>query len=496
MRVVAIWLLVMLLVPVLPATGAQAHPLAGTLTVTDCSSDANFNSALASALPGDTITFNCGGPATIPVSSTKTINKSITVNAYNGGNPVVFSAAAARRVFSITVGSAVNLNYMTIRDGKVTGEYGAGIFNNGNLTLNNVTVRDNSSNTGGAGVFSRGALTVLSSSVFSNTYDGIYSQTGSLVVQNSEFTNNTGSGVNIGDGNAAISGSTFKANMLNMSVNNGIVNVTTSSFSEGKSAGVVNYSSKLMISESSFTNNTNIYANCATLCNAFGNVGEISVDRSTFANNMSTAGSYGGSAIFNGNIMTVTNSTFYGNQTTGASTGTIHNQGPMLFINNTVSSNTNSGSTNTGAIVQPADQTSDLRITNSTIYLNTGRGTAVVTGTVRIANTIIAANSAGNCTGSITNGGHNLSDTAGCSGFTISNPLLGPLTDNGGPALTHMPASNSPAVDRIPAALCPATDQRGVARPFPAGGLCDIGSVERVIFSYVPVVLRATASGW
>lgn len=496
MRVVALWLPVILLVMTLPATGVQARPLAATLTVTDCSSDANFNTALANALPGDTITFNCGGPATIPIQSTKTIDKSITIDANNGGNPVIFSGAAARRVFSITVGSAVGLSNMTIRDGKVTGEYGAGIFNNGNLILSNVIVRDNSSNNGGAGIYSQGALTVVSSNVFSNTFDGIYSRIGSLVVQNSRVTDNIGSGISIKSGNIAISGSTFKANSSNMSVSDGIVNITTSSFSEGKSNGVINFSGKLNISDSLFQNNTSIYTNCAALCNGFGNVGEISVNRSTFANNVNTAGSYGASAILNGNIMTITNSSFYGNTTTGIGTGTIQTQGPLLFINNTISGNTNSGSTDTGAIAQIADATSDMKITNSTIANNTGRGIIVLTGTARIANTIISANSMGSCTGSFTNGGYNLSDTAGCSGFTVADPLLAPLALNGAPTLSRMPAYGSPAVDKIPAGLCPPTDQRGWIRPIPSGGLCDIGSVERPITTYTPLALRGTASGW
>lgn len=60
---------------------------------------------------------------------------------------------------------------------------------------------------------------------------------------------------------------------------------------------------------------------------------------------------------------------------------------------------------------------------------------------------------------------------------------LGPLEDNGGPTLTHMPGAGAPPVDRIPIGalgLCDEsarTDQRGAARP--AGSGCDSGSVER-----------------
>ena len=60
-----------------------------------------------------------------------------------------------------------------------------------------------------------------------------------------------------------------------------------------------------------------------------------------------------------------------------------------------------------------------------------------------------------------------------------TDPLLGPLADNGGPTLTHALGVGSPAIDSADAGACPATDQRGVARPQGAG--CDVGS-----FEYVP----------
>jgi hypothetical protein len=46
-------------------------------------------------------------------------------------------------------------------------------------------------------------------------------------------------------------------------------------------------------------------------------------------------------------------------------------------------------------------------------------------------------------------------------------------------ARVHLPAIDSPLVDRVDCdASWPATDQRGLARPHPAGGRCDIGAVE------------------
>ena len=62
--------------------------------------------------------------------------------------------------------------------------------------------------------------------------------------------------------------------------------------------------------------------------------------------------------------------------------------------------------------------------------------------------------------------------------------MLGPLADNGGPTLTHLPSASSPAIDAADNAACSPTDQRGYSRPVdgnnPPDGFsdCDIGSVE------------------
>lgn len=66
-----------------------------------------------------------------------------------------------------------------------------------------------------------------------------------------------------------------------------------------------------------------------------------------------------------------------------------------------------------------------------------------------------------------------------CIGVIASDPLLGPLQDNGGPTQTMLPADASPAIDSGYNASCAATDQRGVPRP--QGNECDIGAVEVVL---------------
>ena len=59
----------------------------------------------------------------------------------------------------------------------------------------------------------------------------------------------------------------------------------------------------------------------------------------------------------------------------------------------------------------------------------------------------------------------------------MTDPLLGPLADNGGPTFTHLPQPGSPAIDLAPLAGCPAQDQRGLRCGLPALA-CDSGAVE------------------
>jgi hypothetical protein len=81
----------------------------------------------------------------------------------------------------------------------------------------------------------------------------------------------------------------------------------------------------------------------------------------------------------------------------------------------------------------------------------------------------------------------NLSSDASCSfgsGRDSVDVKLGPLADNGGTTLTHLPQPGSPAIDGGTNVDCPSTDQRGVSRP--QGPACDVGSVEVVTATPTP----------
>lgn len=82
--------------------------------------------------------------------------------------------------------------------------------------------------------------------------------------------------------------------------------------------------------------------------------------------------------------------------------------------------------------------------------------------------------------------------------ITGQDPQLAPLWTNGGPTLTHALRPGSPAIDNGATGGCsdylshPITvDQRGMKRPYPTGGRCDIGAFESYPYRiFIPVIMR------
>ncbi len=152
-----------------------------------------------------------------------------------------------------------------------------------------------------------------------------------------------------------------------------------------------------------------------------------------------------------------------------------------------------------------------VTVTNSTLSNNSadyGGGIYNSGGTVTLANTIVASNSAGtygpDAYGTFTSKGYNLiGNTARSSGLVSSDlqnqdALLGPLQDNGGPTKTHALLPGSPALNYIPqgtngCGTTITTDHRGVKRP--QGGRCEIGSFEDESPKVKRVAPRKDATG-
>jgi hypothetical protein len=137
-----------------------------------------------------------------------------------------------------------------------------------------------------------------------------------------------------------------------------------------------------------------------------------------------------------------------------------------------------------------------LTLINTTVSGNratdSGGGLYNIYGTLTLTQSIVASNllsrDCRHASSTVTSTGYNLDSDTSCqltdpTDLPGTDPLLGPLQDNGGGTLTHALLPGSPAIDTIPWGTngCGTTrysDQRWRARPQPAGGACDIGAYE------------------
>lgn len=225
------------------------------------------------------------------------------------------------------------------------------------------------------------------------------------------------------------------------------------------------------------------------------------IDNTTIHNNYANQN---GGGIFNiGTILDIYNTTISSNRADLGNGGGIFNGSsgsiggsivPATILNTTISSN----SAVFGGGIFNAGQITD--VINVTIAYND----ALQGGGIRNANSgsfwsirsSIIANSinGGDCSnaGFISSWGYNILSDSSCSSVFTStgdllstDPMLGPLQNNGGLTQTHALLPGSPAIDHIDDEfVCPwpDRDQRGVARPIDGDGdsvaFCDSGAFE------------------
>jgi hypothetical protein len=218
-----------------------------------------------------------------------------------------------------------------------------------------------------------------------------------------------------------------------------------------------------------------------------------------------------GGGIWNQGMLTLVDSTVSGNKSSASGGGIENNSGSLELRRSTISGNTAIAGGG-GAIESTGSAT--LLIINSTVSGNNptaGRGAIESDGDAMVILSTLQQLPAGG-DGYLWGGGGwivfiNTILNGECTGWlpvesfgSIESPgdtcglwyedrvhvpeeelNLGPLQDNGGPTLTHLPGPGSVAIDAIePDMFCVEfgvdTDQRGVGRP--QGELCDVGSVE------------------
>jgi hypothetical protein len=324
--------------------------------------------------------------------------------------------------------------------------------------------------------------------------DTIYAATGVYTVSDLLIVNRTligaGAGQTILDGNYAnrvlqTSGLTY---IYSVTIRHGL----TTGGNDG--GAVFNYSTLLIA-------NSIIEDNEASGGGALRSDARLIIRNSTLRNNIARSD---GGAIYNRGTLIIENSTLAGNQAAGKGAlyhGGLFQDHTATLTNTTISSNT--ALNESGGIYL---YTGTLVLVNNTIANNvregglSGSGLYALTGTAIVTNTLFANNLPLNCTdwdgGAIHSNGHNLDSGTSC-GFTAAgdisatDPLLGPLQDNGGSTWTHALLPGSPAINHGTNSGCPAIDQRGIVRP--KSGICDIGAYEfaPTFKVYLPAILQS-----
>jgi uncharacterized repeat protein (TIGR01451 family) len=334
----------------------------------------------------------------------------------------------------------------------------------------------------------------------------IHAVGGFLNISNSVFTGNRGgNGGAIGQIQARfnIADSVFSSNTTNARL--GIGGSGGAIYIDGSNNG------GLVIQRTLFTGNTSTNQGGAIHTYMYGAASFITVEDSTFENNIGTSN---GGAIFHMNGgLTITGSTFSGNRVVG--------QGGALWVlddaadgpgdtavnitNSTFSGNQatgtrpNNGSVGLGGAITNSGASSFI-LTNVTIAGNhadwVGGGIVSDPAGTTLKNSIVANNTAANggnpwnilknCSNLLGNGGGNIqwpplnpndnNERACSASILIADPRLAPLAANGGPTQTIVLLAGSPALNLGVGCPPPATDQRGVTRP--QGAACDSGAFE------------------
>ena len=305
-------------------------------------------------------------------------------------------------------------------------KYDGGGINGSGINITNTTIQGNLANNGG----------------------GVFGHSSPVTITNSMISENTGRNS---------SGGIYISFHGDMTINNTVI-------SDNESDGIKSYEGGHLV-----INNSTIKDNEESGIEIGHNSGDVDINNSTISGNAGAGGGGGISCSSLNSQVTINNSTLSNNSAVNYGGGIEINGGNMVINNSTIYSNSS--------------------MFGSGIYRWSGSSTLTVT------SSIIADNNNEDCYGQINSIGNNIASDASCN-FSSSgdmnntNPLLGPLQDNGGPTLTHLPRTGSPAIDAGNSLYCTATDQRGVLRPqdgdVDGNSICDVGSVE---FSTVSIYL-------
>ena len=348
------------------------------------------------------------------------------------------------RIFTIDQNTTVTFGLFVIQkgfldDGNFLADAGAGILNEGTLTLNQTRVYNNLSDGQGGGVYNSGNLTLMGASITANQADeggGIYNEDSLAMV----------AGAGLGAGGPTVL-SKNQADTGAAIYNNGAANLNDvrlfTNIAQDDGGGIYNAQ------------------NCS-----------LRIQNSTLQGNKAINGNGGG--IFNGGSARINQNTFTGNSA-GLQGGAIKNDGTASGKSNTVNGNQVTGipgalaANETGGGISN-DPGATFSLVNSIVAQNTAPTNPDVDGNFND----LGHNFVGTGTGGDFINGSN-GDQVGTS-LNPLNPMLGPLQDNGGGILTELPLAGSPVIDAGDNSYALATDARGFVRII--NGIIDLGAVE------------------
>jgi TolB protein len=430
----------------------------GDCSLREAITAANDNNSVDGCLSGssgitDTITINVAGTITLTAQLSVTAGGPLSIN---GGGSITVNGNDTVRIFYVASGANLLIQNITLADGYAEDNHGGGIWNHGKLMarnsalLRNATIYSIDPCYGGGGIANDGLLTIRESLFSANKacYGGGVFNSGLLTITQSTLSYNT----TLYDGGGIFNG----------------------------------------LNDEMYIANTNFDSNNADNGGGISNSGgTVQLDGCQFNNNIATEE---GGGISSSGTMTLSNSTLIENTaSTGGGMGT---HPPGQSDNSAIISNStfhfNYADSGGAIYVKGASLQDRIDIANSTIasnIANNGGGIYITGGVTEVYNSILTDSPFdANCAGFILDGGHNIDSGDTCDfdladGSLINtDPLLGPLQDNGGETWTHALLYGSPAIDAADQAHCPPSDQRGVYRPQDGDGdgnaICDIGSFE------------------
>src|SRR6266478_9932438 len=223
------------------------------------------------------------------------------------------------------------------------------------------------------------------------------------------------------------------------------------------------------------------------------NTGMLTITGSTISDNQTgDTGHFGsiGGGIFNDGTMTIQDSTISGNRATLGGNLQGGEGGGISGNNNTITNSTITGNSalHGGGLAGGGNIAHTTFSNNSAIYQD--GGALYLTSPLELGNTILKAGVSGanifNNGGSLITHGYNVCSDNGSGllngpGDQINtDPMLGPLQNNGGPTLTYALLPGSPAIDAGDPNFAPPPDydQRGPGFVRVFNGRIDVGSFE------------------